>query len=91
MFSDFRLNDGFLQVATVLDYETITMHIFNVTVFDGNTPVSATVTVHVLPLNEFAPVFDMMKLRGTQITVKEGTKRKNICVDVSNELYSHEW
>ena len=83
LFSDFRLNNGFLQATSVLDYETQIVHIFNVTVFDGLTHVNAPVTVHVMPVNEFIP---QVNLRENPVDVIEGTKRKNICLNVSSNF-----
>jgi hypothetical protein len=46
--------------VTALNYETATNHVLTIVVHDTLTPVrstTVTLTVHVTPVNEFAPVF----------------------------------
>ena len=53
--------EGLITVAGEIDYETETVHTLQVTCSDGggDTPMSAetTVTIEILPLNEFLPTF----------------------------------
>ena len=85
-----------MRANTVLDYEAQnkTMLVINVT--DGHFTDTCTVTVNILPVNEFNPRFIMktygkmgfVRMENNTVEVSEGSGARyltSICVDVSGD------